>query len=108
MNWNKITSSEDIVRLKSESESKTVLIYKHSTRCSISSTALSRLERAWSENDIVTYFLDLIRHRDLSQQIATEFNITDESPQVLLIQKGKCVYNNSHLGIRFEDIIAHA
>lgn len=108
MNWNKITSSEDIVRLKSESENKPVLIFKHSTRCSISSTALSRLERSWSENNITPYFLDLISHRDLSQQIATEFNVTHESPQVLLIQNGKCVYNNSHLGIRFEDIISHA
>ncbi len=107
MNWNKITSSEDIVRLKSESDNQAVLIFKHSTRCSISSTALSRLERSWSTNNITPYFLDLINHRDLSNQIASEFNVMHESPQILLIQKGKCIYNNSHLGIRFEDIVSH-
>ena len=85
------------------------LLFKHSTRCGVSSTALNRLERNWKENDnskINPCLLDLIKHRDLSNKIAQHFGIVHESPQVILIYKSKCVYSASHLDINYEDLMA--
>ena len=102
MNWNKLTDAAQLDELKAESAGQPVLIFKHSTTCSISTMALSRMERNWSEEaGIKPYYLDLLNNRTLSGQIAEAFDVTHQSPQVLLIQDGKCVYDASHMGISF-------
>lgn len=107
MKWNNITSVEELNKAIELSNDKPVVLYKHSTRCSISSMALNRLERAWTNTeDIQPFFLDLIAHRDLSQKIAEELNIVHESPQLILVKKGKAVYNASHMDISFRDLVA--
>jgi bacillithiol system protein YtxJ len=110
MNWITIHSAADLDAVKQASHRQPVLIFKHSTRCSISATALSRLERRWNAdraNGLVPYLLDLIAHRPVSNQIAQDFGVQHESPQVLLIHQGLCVYHASHLDINFDDIIQH-
>ncbi|MEZ4740193.1 MAG: bacillithiol system redox-active protein YtxJ [Flavobacteriales bacterium] len=102
----------DIAQLDSidaASHEKPVLILKHSTRCSISSAALSRLERAWTDSDSAThtvYFLDLLRYREVSNAIADRYGIQHESPQTLVIRNGKCVDVASHFGITYASTIA--
>jgi bacillithiol system protein YtxJ len=112
MNWIQLENEAQIDQIKSESQNKPVLIFKHSTRCSISSTALARLERNWSKNEsseaISPYYLDLIRFRNVSDQIARSFSVSHESPQVLLIHNKECVYNTSHLDINADTIIQEA
>lgn len=110
MNWLPIESLADLTRVVEVSnmeETKAVLIFKHSTRCSISSTAKFRLESFW-ENDekFPTYYLDLIKFRELSNKIANDFNVRHESPQVLVIKNGKCIFNASHLSISVKEILA--
>jgi bacillithiol system protein YtxJ len=84
----------------------TVLIFKHSTRCSISSMALNRLESKWIDDEkIQTWYLDLLAHRDISNEIASVFQVEHASPQVLLIKHGKCFYHSSHNGISVPDIM---
>ncbi len=107
MNWKELTDISQLQNLKSESTHQPVLIFKHSTRCSVSSMALNRLERSWNPQELEgleIYFLDLIRHRDISNQIAEEFNVPHESPQILIISDEKCVYNNSHMGISYHEV----
>jgi bacillithiol system protein YtxJ len=102
MNWNKLTSEAQIDQLISESAEKPVLIFKHSTRCSISSMSLDRLLRNWKEEDsaqITPYYLDLI-----SDLVAQRFGISHESPQVLLLKDGKVTYHESHYGISYAEI----
>jgi len=105
MVWSQLTHSaqlDEIVELSSE---KTVVIFKHSTRCSISSMALNRFERNWSLDEKVgAYFLDLIAHRDISNAIAKRFDVQHESPQLLIIKNGKCVFNSSHNMINASDV----
>lgn len=67
--------------------------------------AKSRLERSEQPDDCDFYFLDLIRHRSLSNQVAEDFAVTHESPQILLIKNGECVYEESHSGIRMDELI---
>ncbi|WP_128543006.1 bacillithiol system redox-active protein YtxJ [Larkinella soli] len=100
MNWNKLQNEAQLEALKKESAGQPVLIFKHSTRCSISSTALSRLERNWSDSlGIKPYYLDLISYRPVSNKIAEEFAVYHQSPQILLIQNGECVFDASHFDI---------
>lgn len=98
MNWNELNKIEQLETVKTESTDQPIMLFKHSTRCSISSMAKSRLERAWNfeEAQIKPYYLDLIANRDISNAIAEQFGIQHESPQILLIKNGECVYNASH------------
>ena len=108
MNWNKLTSEAQIDQLISESAEKPVLIFKHSTRCSISSMSLDRLLRNWKEEystQITPYYLDLIAYRSLSNLVAERFGIPHESPQVLLLKDGKVTYHESHYGISYAEIM---
>jgi bacillithiol system protein YtxJ len=105
-----LTKQNDVTgldQIKEESKESPVVILKHSTRCPTSSMALNRLERNWDSskvNDLKHYYLDLIRYRDISNQIASDFDVMHQSPQVLIISDGKCVYNASHMGISFAEI----
>lgn len=93
-----------------QSNNKPVLFFKHSTRCSISDMVLQRLERDWKDEyteKIVPVYLDLLKHRDVSNKIAEKYGVYHESPQVLIIKEGKCVYTASHSDIRLAEIMAH-
>jgi bacillithiol system protein YtxJ len=105
MNWNSLTSLAQLDELETVSFQKPVLIFKHSTRCSISSGALNRLERqAESSLPFIPYFLDLISFREISNRIAEKFGVEHQSPQVLLIKNGQCVYHESHMGINYHEL----
>jgi bacillithiol system protein YtxJ len=108
MNWNKLTQAGQLAEIKALSESTPVMIFKHSTRCSVSSMSLDRLLRNWKNGDeekVVPYFLDLIANRELSNLVAREFGVPHESPQVLVIKNGEAIYDNSHYGISYPEIM---
>ncbi|NSL87905.1 bacillithiol system redox-active protein YtxJ [Chitinophaga solisilvae] len=107
MTWKTLDSEAQLQQIIEESAMQPVVIFKHSTRCSISSMAKSRLERAVAPEGLTFYYLDLIAHRDISGKIAHDFGIMHESPQVLVIDKGVCVYDESHNGISMEEIAGH-
>lgn len=107
MNWTAITEEAQLTEIEEVSKTQPVLIFKHSTRCPISSSALMRMQNGWKEEDAANtkpYILDLINYRNISMAIADKFNVEHESPQVLLIKNGKSVYTESHYGISFEDL----
>jgi bacillithiol system protein YtxJ len=108
MNWAELTTEEQLEAIKQESTQKPVVIFKHSTRCSISSMAKSRLERSETPDGIAFYYLDLIRYRPVSNKIAEVFDVHHESPQILLIKNGECVYDESHNGISMDEIAVQA
>lgn len=107
MDWISLKDVKQLDELVAESKLKPVLIYKHSTRCNISRSALDRLERKWDVSvigDIKRYFLDLISYRDVSNKIAEIFLVEHHSPQILVISNGKSVLDLSHYEIDFEEI----
>jgi bacillithiol system protein YtxJ len=104
MNWNKLETIEELDLIANESHEQTVLIFKHSTTCTISATALQRLERNWSDADLASvkpYYLDLLRFRPISNAITAKFGVEHQSPQVIIMRGGKAVYNASHMGISY-------
>lgn len=108
MHWIHLTDEEQLKHIISKSQTRTQVIFKHSTRCSISSVALSRLQKTDQPSDIDFYFLDLLAYRSLSSRVSEVFEVHHESPQVLIIKNGQCVYDESHLSISMDDIIANA
>ncbi len=108
MQWIQLTSEDQLSDLISKSETKPQVIFKHSTRCSISSVAMQRLQKAKQPSEVDFYFLDLIAYRSLSNLVAQKFDVQHESPQVLVIRNGQCVYDESHLGISMDEILDQA
>lgn len=107
MNWINLTSENQLQKITKESFKQKVLVFKHSTRCSISSSALNRLERNWNkENQTPIYFLDLLAYRAISNKIAELFLVEHQSPQVLIIENGKCIYQASHHEIMYDEILS--
>ncbi len=104
MNWIPLRSTEELEQIIHLSQLKPQVIFKHSTRCSISSVAKSRLEKANAPEETPFYYLDLLSYRSLSNSIADRFSVEHESPQILVIKDGKCVYDESHMGIDMEEI----
>ncbi len=104
MNWIQLTGMNQLEEIKEKSRQKPQVIFKHSSRCSISSMAKGRLERSTAPNDAEFYFLDLITYRDISNRIAKDFHVYHESPQIIVIKNGECVYDESHGSITMDDI----
>jgi bacillithiol system protein YtxJ len=108
MDWKVLLDENELDELIRRSKARSQVIFKHSTRCSISAVAKGRLERSKVLPGADIYYLDLISYRNISNKIAQVFNIHHESPQVLVIKNGVCVYDESHMGINagdLEDII---
>lgn len=104
MNWTPLQTTEQVEEIIVRSQTTPQVIFKHSTRCSISSVAKSRLEKAEAPEGIDFHYLDLISYRSVSNTIAERFGIYHESPQILLIKDGRCIYNESHMGIDMEEL----
>jgi bacillithiol system protein YtxJ len=103
MNWTSLESADQIEAIKQQQTYS--VIFKHSTRCSISMMVKKRFELDWDKlpGNLPLYFLDLIRYRDLSNQVASDFQVYHESPQLLLIKDGECVLDLSHGQVSVEE-----
>ena len=106
VHWNTLTEVKQLDELVGESFRTPVYIFKHSTRCSISRMALKQFESHYSlaENEAHGYFLDLLAHRDVSNEIAERFGVVHQSPQLILIINGICNYTVSHSEIDAEEL----
>ncbi len=106
-----ITSNEELLTVLQESEKSPegVIIFKHSTRCSISAAAINRFQKIIDELEeigIKSYYLDLIRYREVSNFISSELGVHHESPQIILVKDNKAVRDTSHFDISRETIFS--
>jgi bacillithiol system protein YtxJ len=101
LQWNYLVSIEDLNAAEQVSHEKTVLLFKHSTRCSISRFVVKQFENTFdiSEDTMEIYFLDLIEYRSISNEIASRFGVVHQSPQMIVLKNGKAVYDASHESI---------
>ena len=106
MNWHPINSIDQLEHIKSASYITPQVIFKHSTTCSISRLALDRFERAATPEKVDFHYLDLLNYRTISTEIASFFQVHHESPQVILIKNGECIYDESHYGIMMDELIS--
>ncbi|MES2650414.1 MAG: bacillithiol system redox-active protein YtxJ [Bacteroidota bacterium] len=105
MQWINLTDLAQLNTIKNDGNYS--VIFKHSTRCSISMMAKRRFELDWDTlpENISLYFLDLISYRDISAAIAEVFQVHHESPQLLLIKNGECILDSSHGDISAEEVV---
>ncbi len=101
MNWLKLETLSDYDKMIASSNEDgcfAVAVFKHSTRCPVSMMAKLKMSTTWDidENKLPLYYLDLIKYREISNQIAADFDVEHESPQLLVIKNNKCVYDASH------------
>ncbi len=101
LDWNYLESMEDLDNAEQISHEKTVVLFKHSTRCSISRFVLKQFENTYDipADKMAIYFLDLIEYRPISNEIANRFGVTHQSPQMIVLREGKAIYDSSHENI---------
>ena len=99
------TPNVSISELIAQSYESPQLIFKHSTRCIISSFALKRLQTC-ADEDSTCWVLDLLSHRQISNDLADFFQIPHQSPQLFVIKDGTLFGSTSHEGIDCEFIAA--
>ena len=99
--WIPLTSVEQLMKVAKTTDEKPVLLFKHSTRCSISAMAKNNLERNWSSGDELcdAYYLDLIAHRDVSDRIEEITGVVHQSPQAIVLRGSEIIYEESHSAI---------
>ena len=103
--WKNLEQLVQLDEIVAESNVKPIVIFKHSTRCSISRMALKQFENEFNYDEKITpYFLDLLNHRDISNEIATRFGVYHQSPQMIVVKDGKSVYDASHSDIDAESL----
>ncbi|QNM86429.1 bacillithiol system redox-active protein YtxJ [Polaribacter pectinis] len=106
LNWIPLTSLEQLEMIKKESEIGAVLIFKHSTRCGISSMVIKQFEKLFSEEheNLKVYYLDLLNYRDVSDEVGYKFQVMHQSPQLIVVRNGVSVYDASHYEITQTDL----
>ena len=106
INWIPLTSLEQLATIKEESKTETIFIFKHSTRCGISSMVIKRFENLFDESmkNIKVYYLDLLNYRDVSDEVGYLFQVMHQSPQLLVIRNEVAVFNASHYDITQIDL----
>lgn len=105
--WNQLTEMGTLDLIAETSNGQLVAILKHSTSCGISRMVLRQFEQSFDlkEDQVKLYFLDLLAYRDISNKIASRFNVPHESPQLLVIRDGKVIYDASHSAINAEKLL---
>ena len=108
--WKQLTEMETLDEIATISRNKPVAILKHSTRCGISRMVLRQFEQEYDlkKDEVELYFLDLLNHREISNKIASKFNVPHESPQLIIIRDGKAVYTASHNEISADSLKKHS
>ena len=101
LTWIPLTTIHQLEEIKQQSNTKTVLIFKHSTRCGISSMVIKRFEAMFKEEhqSFSVYYLDLLNYRNISDEIGFTFQVMHQSPQLLIIKNGVSVFHASHYDI---------
>jgi bacillithiol system protein YtxJ len=109
MNWQFVRDEihvESFHELSFDPSIDAIIVFKHSPRCSISLMAKDRLERKWEpefdQNPV--FLIDVLSSRAASNLVSEKYGIEHQSPQVLIIKEGKCIYTASHSAITFEEI----
>jgi bacillithiol system protein YtxJ len=106
LNWIPLTEISQLDEIKQISKIESVLIFKHSTRCGISSMVIKQFEKLFQEEhqNLKVYYLDLLRYRDISDEMGYTFQVMHQSPQLIVVKNEVSVFNASHYDITLADL----
>ncbi|MGP4075673.1 bacillithiol system redox-active protein YtxJ [Halobacillus sp. K22] len=89
-----LQTKEDFTKVL-ESEPVFFLL-KHSLTCPISAAAESEFERFSQHSEIPCYELFVQEARELSNQVASDFEVRHQSPQAILFNEQQVAWHDSH------------
>ena len=100
--WTQINSYDELLNLNKDY----VLLFKHSTRCIVSRISLSRFELGFDKKINISkfIFIDVLKKRLLSNEIAKVYSIHHESPQIILLKDNNVLFHTSHSDISFSSL----
>jgi bacillithiol system protein YtxJ len=101
LNWIPLISLEQLKEIKEQSKTQSIIIFKHSTRCGISSIVIKRFENLFTEEHqhLKVYYLDLLSYRDISDEVGYTFQVIHQSPQLVVIKNEVSIFDASHYDI---------
>ncbi len=96
--WKLPETSEELDELFG---SGTHVIYKHSFNCAVCIFSKTKVEETMeSASNVAGFsFIDVVKQRALSKEIAAKTGVRHESPQVIVLKDGKVFWHASHSGI---------
>ncbi|MFO8100263.1 MAG: bacillithiol system redox-active protein YtxJ [Salinibacter sp.] len=94
-----LESTTDWTDALTHSEDRQILVFKHSSTCSISAKAEREMRSLAEETNVPVYQVVVQENRAVSDEIADTLNVRHESPQALLVDNGESVYDTSHLNV---------
>ena len=100
--WSNLTEESQIAEIIALSNSIPIYIFKHSTTCGISAQAKENVEISFKNTDkpFLLYYLDLLKYRSISNEVASKLNVHHQSPQLILVHNGEVVFTTSHHKIK--------
>src|SRR5205823_6623593 len=100
-----LRQDRDLEQLLERSKTNSVVIFKHSTQCPISTHVYEEFVRfAESTNEVLFGLVLVIEHRGLSNTIAQRLNVRHESPQAILVKEGRAVWHASHWSVTADSL----
>ncbi|WP_179377308.1 bacillithiol system redox-active protein YtxJ [Winogradskyella wichelsiae] len=107
--WQALTDSSQLETIVEKSKTKTQVVFKHSTRCGISSMVMKQFVSAYDlDLNVDLYYLDLLSYRSVSDEVGYKFQVMHQSPQLLVIKNGIVVTHASHGAINDVDLGSYA
>lgn len=99
--WRTLQDSADIEALADTSHHTPCVIFKHSPRCTTSLMKHYTLSLEWpfAPDAVQAYLVDVVAQPHVAQAVSDFFQEHHQSPQVLLIRNGECIYEESQLDI---------
>ncbi|WP_460219168.1 bacillithiol system redox-active protein YtxJ [Psychroserpens sp. MEBiC05023] len=103
--WQALTDVSQLSEIEKRSATKTQVIFKHSTRCGISSMVMKQFVSMFElDANIDLYYLDLLSYREVSNEVGYKFQVMHQSPQLIIVKKGVTVAHASHGAINDIDL----
>jgi monothiol bacilliredoxin len=98
--FTRISDVKALDDLIEQSKQQPVVIFKHSTTCSISASAFRDMSKFKGDVNLV----EVQSARELSREIERRTGVTHESPQVIILNDGQVVWNASHWKVRANSV----
>lgn len=103
MDWKELSTENDFSQLLQDADNSWLIIFKHSPICPVSANARRRFESNWPnltlKNPCKVYLVDVISQRSVSNYISSKSEVRHESPQLLVFNRGKCIFQAAHNSI---------
>lgn len=104
--FKEITCSQEFEEILDESCQRKIILFKHSTTCSISARAWQEVRNFIQESsdEVLVAMIKVIESRPVCSQVTENLGVKHESPQVLVLSNRKVLWHGSHQSVTQNNI----